>query len=257
MADNVRVVFCGRRPLAKSGYGWETDSDLQDRDMLRLFVVEGMSHRKAEKFLADYSYSGRSLPGEFHIPILTLAGADARRDNRFRPVAVPGIEPPFLRDEEVGPRYNPYDLDMYAEWAATDRKVTLEGLQRAGPHFYVEERIVGRLNGEIRSPLPQFALLGRFDVLLLDLIIADPARGRALREEFTRQEWVRADQGTSADSWLIESRLAKRILDYYRDREPGALAAARTSLAETLVALTSRHPLAELRPEYFSAAFEA
>ena len=254
MAPNVRVVFSGRRPLACKGFQWETDSDLPERDFLRLFVVEGFTEEQAQRFLNDFSIDGKKVPADFRDPILDLTrSTNAEEESRFRVTAGSPAESGL-----DGPsRHNPYDLGMYADWAVTNEELTVEKLRTAGPHFYVEDRIVRRLNVDIRKLLPQLALLGRFNRPLLEAMTSqwpDPAR---LLDEVVAQEWVRADRGSESDKWLIEARLRKRIIKYYCDREYGELAAARRVLADLLTTMTLERPFGELVEQYFSAAFEA
>ncbi|MBB5060941.1 hypothetical protein HDF16_005677 [Granulicella aggregans] len=258
LANSVRVVFSGRRELATSGYKWKlkvtpSESSLSARDYLRLFVVQGFDDDEARHLLEAYQIDGKPVPAAFRDPI--LARTRSTEDAEYRRFTVAGQA---AADAELSSgRHNPYDLDMYAEWAVKNSKLSVDQLRNADSHFYVEERIVLRLNKELLKLLPQLALLGRFDRPLLVAITQVDQNAAQLREEVIAQEWVRGDRATAIDMWLIEPRLRQRILAYYNDREAAALVASRRSLADTLTAMTLCRPFEELTVQYFSAAFDA
>ena len=260
LADNVRVVFSGRRALAIGGFGWEladapSGPSLPERDFLRLFVVQGFTEQEASDLLATFTVEEKQVPPDFRNPILDLTRSTSNtEDQRFRLIGSEAVD--SSASTQIA-RHNPYDLDMYADWAVTNPTLTVNQLRDADPHFYVEERIVGRLNKEIRKLLPQLALLGRFDRSLLDAITEHCSNVQELRDEVIAQEWVRGDRTAAVDKWLIEPRLRQRILDYYNDREPAELAGGRRSLADALTAMTLQRPFEELTVQYFSAAFES
>jgi hypothetical protein len=264
-AGNVRVVFSGRRALARKGWDWESDSPLPERSYLRLFRVEGFSDREALQFLSEFKLNDKKVPEAFIEPILNLTrSAAADEESRFRIVAEAGDQSAKSLKNDASDslgsdaqlRHNPFDLDMYADWVVGDTDVTLETLRIGGRHLYIEQRILRRLNSRMRELLPQLAALGRFDRPLLIALTANYKEPVNLQEEVVSQEWVRAERGAATDKWLVEPGLRTRILDYYREREPGELRNARRALADVLVRITLNHSLDRLAEQYFGAAFD-
>jgi hypothetical protein len=236
--------------LAGKGFGWSSDSELPERGFLRLFQARGFSEQEARELLGRFALDGKTVPDDFREPILSLTRCESGDENlRIH------LDDPGSQVSEAW--HNPYDLDMYAEWVATNPDLTVKRLQEAGPHFYVEERIVGRLNSNVRKLLPQLAVLGRFDLVLLTALTESLASPAQLCEEVLRQEWLRADRAEAANTWLIEARLRDRILAFYRERQWPELEEARRRLASMLIEMTLERPLSELPVQYFSAAFEA
>jgi hypothetical protein len=253
MGSRLRVIFSGRRAVAAAGYGWTApESPLPPRTFLRLFRVGGFSEAEARGFLSTYRAGGRSVRADLHAHILRLSPAEDEDDDataRFLP-----------SDRDDSPRYNPYDIDMYAEWATSAEArepLTPERLEKAGPHFYIEERIANRLGTDLRRLLPALALLGRFDRQLLEKLVAWSTRGAALIVEITEQEWIRPDRSAAGDKWLIDEGLRNRVLRYFYEKRDADLDAGRRLLAAVLPELTLERPFTELNERYFAATFEA
>lgn len=255
LGRRLRVVFSGRRALASSGFGWTApESPLPPREFLRLFRVRGFTEVHARGFLSSYRVGGVGVRADLHDDILRLShaitsNADDEQTARFLP-PVP--------DDDL--RFNPYDVDMYADWAAAVEAVaplTRERLERAGPHFYIEERIAKRLSPEVWHLLPALTLLGRFDRPLLDTLVARSSGAAALVLEIIEQEWVRPDRSVAGDKWFIDDGLLARLRRYFTEQRPGALDDGRRRLAEVLPELTLTRPFAQLAEHYFVATFEA
>jgi hypothetical protein len=252
MKEQLRIVFSGRRALASEGHGWTApSSSLPPRPFLRLFRVTGFSEAEARAFLTRYMEADRPVPADLHDDILRLSRTGVEDDDTAR------FLPP-LADAAV--RYNPYDIDMYARWAASAPKqepLTAEQLQRAGPHFYIEERIAKRVAPDVWKLVPALALLGRFDRKLLEELVAFSHRGPELLQEAIDQEWVRPDRSAARDKWLIDAALQERLERYFTEVRPAELDAGRRLLAGVLPRVTLKRPFNELAERYFAATFEA
>lgn len=252
MGESLRVIFSGRRALASSGFGWTAPgSPLPARPYLRLHCITGFDAAEARGFLEAYSTGDRTVPRELHDHILRLSLVSTPGDEaaRFQPV------PP-----DVDERFNPYDVSMYASWATSTRQdepLSPEQLERAGPHFYIEERIARRLAPDVWRVLPALTLLGRFDRRLLDTLVAASGGGAGLADEMVDQEWIRPDRGAAGDTWVMEGSLHERLLRYLIEIRPADVAAGRRLLAGILPALTLARPFAELNERYFAATLDA
>jgi hypothetical protein len=252
----LRVVFSGRRALGSAGFEWTApESKLPPRPFLRLFRIRGFTEAHARGFLSSYRAGGVGVRADLHEDILRLSegvGGGTTDDEdtaRFLPPA-----------PDDGRRFNPYDVDMYADWASSVEAVnplTPERLARAGPHFYIEERIARRLTDDMSRLLPALTLLGRFDRQLLEGLVAGSPRAAALIVEITEQEWVRPDRSAAGDKWFIDEGLRARLRRYFEEQRPGALDAGRRLLADVLPHLTLTRPFAQLAERYFVATFDA
>jgi hypothetical protein len=249
MAPKIRVVFSGRRALAKAGFGgWQAlDCLLAPRPYLRLLPLRGFTESEAAGFLNVFRHDGRTVPRELQQSILAVTKALDSTTEKFSSTAF----------GEAELRHNPYDVALFAEWAATDRELNAEYLHHAGPHFYVHERIVGRLEGPIRKLLPALAVLGRFDRDLLTQLLADVDQTEDLFDEVIQLEWIRPDLTGPGEKWLIDRALRDRILAYYEIHLASELGVSCQNLAKVLRPLTLKRPWSKLAEQYFAAMFEA
>jgi hypothetical protein len=256
----VRVIFAGRRPLAKQGYGWTADSPLKEQPHLRLHVIEHFTGRQAEEFLGAYSelVHDRAVPFpqplEADVMRLSPAGESATR-SRFRITGEP--QPAAV------PRFNAYDLAMYAAWACQDPDLTPVKMEKEGRYYYVRERIVTRAGDFIRPFIPILAICGRFDRPLVDALLGatfhgNPAAGPQAEPSraVTDLDWVQPDRAAGAGMWRIESQLQDRLLDYYRDQESAAYQAAAERVRQVLFEETLKRPFPQLTPQYFIVALK-
>jgi hypothetical protein len=249
LAPKLRVIFSGRRALAREGFGeWQaSDCPLAARPYLRLCPVRSFAESEAAAFLSDFRHDGRAIPAELQKSILAVTQAPDLSADKFTLV---GFGEPELR-------HNPYDVALFAEWAATDPLLDAEHLRQAGPHFYVQERIIHMLDGAVLKLLPTLAILGRFDRDLLTRLLDGVVQSKDLLEEVIQQEWIRPDRSGTGDKWLIDPALRDRILAYCEVRMPSELSASRESLAAMLRPVTLDRPWSELAEQYFAAMFEA
>lgn len=279
LMPSVRVIFSGRRPLAGIGYDWRLrDNDaylnkLPERDYLMLQEIRGFNYDEATAFLSKYK-KGKVTEKLFEA-ILT------RSCNILK-----GSDQPFLFDDNervadndkqtetyIDIRYNPFDLDLYAAWAVSEPDLDEKKLI-AGAHFYVKERIVGRVNPQLKKLLPGLLLLGRFDeAMLRELYGKDDKDFNLLFEELIDQEWIdtersistfeaatgtsdtiNANNSRSLSVWAIDPNMRERLLSYYRAERFSELSTARERVAPLLSQITLKRDWHELSISYFEAA---
>ena len=132
----LRVIFAGRRPLARRGAGWQArdESELPDRPYLRLQEIRGFTETEALRYL-----DAEGVPARLQRPILTQARDQAEPD-RF------SYDSPAQSPAQV-PRFNPYDLSGWAVLARQKdgARLTPEDIRSADSDRYVELRIIRRI----------------------------------------------------------------------------------------------------------------
>jgi hypothetical protein len=279
LMPSMRVIFAGRRPLAGIGYGWRLRNNelysnkLLERDYLMLHVIRGFNYDETQAFLSNYK-KGQVPKGLFEA--ILARSRDIREES----------DQPFLFDDnergasndiqtktDEGNRFNPFDLDLYADWTVSEPDLDEKKLI-AGAHFYVKERIVGRVNSQLRKLLPALVLLGRFDeAMLRELSGKDETDFNLLFEELIDQEWIDTERsvstfetamGTSVTDdapenrslsvWAIDQNMRERLLSYYQSESFSELSTARESVAPLLSKITIEREWHDLSIAYFEAA---
>ncbi|HKU77099.1 MAG TPA: hypothetical protein VJR02_24520 [Pyrinomonadaceae bacterium] len=260
---SLRVIFAGRRPLAKAGhllpgkdskesYNWTCPvSELPARDYLRLYEIRGFTTEESEKFLEQYNGpDGPSVKRELFSAILQQScSADKTFDSRFE-------WHDGRVETDTDSRYNPYDLDMFAEWACADSNVG-EAEINAGATQYVKDRIMKRLDYHVKSLLPEIVLLGRFDEKMMrQLIEAKGENFEYLFNELISQEWLDVDRNAtlSGTVWAVDNIMRKRLYNYYESEEQLMFVKAKRFVADFLYNVTLDRDWKELSPAYFDAA---
>ncbi len=279
LMPSVRVIFSGRRPLAGVGYNWRLrDNDaylnkLPERDYLMLHEIRGFNHDEAITFLSKYKKG--EVPKNLFEAILT----------RSRNVLTEKTQPFLFDDNETNDtneihtktgrdtRYNPFDLDLYAAWTVSEPDLDEKKLI-AGAHFYVKERIVGRVNSQLKKLLPPLLLLGRFDEAMLRELYGKKDKDfNLLFEELIDQEWVDIERSAttfesdtepshSIDAnnsrflpvWAIDPNMRERLLAYYRAEGFSELSTALNQVAPILSRITLKRDWRDLSISYFEAA---
>jgi hypothetical protein len=262
-APQLRVVFSGRRPLAWSGHGWifstrdvqqSKDVLLEDqREYLRLHEIRGFTKGEALDLLKRFEKNGRMVEPALFDAILDQSNAsDQTFDSRFEftgASATPDTEP----------RYNPFDLDMYASWSCDDETLDRKKLEK-GAHYYVRERIVDRAHYLVKRYLPEIVLLGRFDrEMMRELIVSSGGQFDVLFPELIDQEWIDVDRvpALSATVWAMDNVMRTRLKNYYADAEGPNLNSASSRVGNMLYDLTLTRDWKDLTPAYFDAALRA
>jgi hypothetical protein len=215
-APRVRVLLAGRRPLPSRGY-------------LAVQPVAGFTLAESRQYLAA------SVPGMLSPE---LADAIIRQC-----AAIDGAaSPPGSLPEHT----SPFDLALYAAWAAHDPELDVSQVEKGGDG-YVERRIIQRLEDPlVNQVLP---LLGSSESIgvgsLARALECDPA---ALRRGLTAQEQEWGDAFTqSGDRVTTSPALARRLRAYFSapDRQP-AVRELNERLVSVLLPELRSAPLAEV-----------
>jgi hypothetical protein len=259
-APHLRVVFSGRRPLAWSGHGWVfSTQDVQankdvlladHREYLRLHEIRGFTEEEALALLEGFKKNDHTVDPQLFDAILSQSNSsDQTFDSRFEFTDT-------ATSVDTDPRYNPFDLDMYASWSCEDETLDKKKLEK-GVHYYVRERIIGRAHDLVKKYLPHLTLLGRFDrEIMRDLIVSSGDQFDILFPELIDQEWIDVDRGgvQTATVWAMDSVMRKRLLNYYADAEHSNLISANTRVGEFLYNITLNREWKDLTSAYFEAA---
>lgn len=253
--EKVRVIFAGRRPLAGSGYGWKwKDCALPPRPYLRLHEIQGFERGEAEKLLEAYHKEERRVPRDLWDPIIKQSAGvqDQKRD------AIEwGTAAAQQRVETV--RYNPYDLDLYASWACSGEGLSRERLEAGGSHYYIKERILGRVAHALLQWLADIVLLGRFDrEMMAELTGLEGTAFSNFFDYVVGLEWIDTDHTarSKGEVWAIDRRLRQRLVSYYRQEDLLAWKNARKRAGQLLRRLTIDRNWDEMAVAYFETAFD-
>lgn len=271
--DRLRVVFSGRRPLARAGhvlgvspegeksFAWTCPaSKLPERDYLRLYEIHGFRRREALEFLSLYEGEAEDGGGKTHVnPELFEAivrqscSADKNFDSRFE-----------LRGGSANdaggpePRYTPFELDMFARWATCEPDLTEREIN-AGANHYVRERIIKRADHRVRDVLPVVTLLGRFDEALIRRLVEEQGGDADIVfPELIQSELLDVDRNASESGtvWVMDGIMRKRLRKFYDEEKPQELVAATRTLARVMYDHTLARGWEELSPAYFVTAFD-
>jgi hypothetical protein len=236
LPGELRVVFCGRRPLASTGLGWEcTGSTLPPRSYLRLHQIRGFTPGEARRFLTEIEHVAPSL-------------IEAILKHSPEGGSIACLKQPRVTDKDE-PRYNPFDLAFYAQSTYEDTELTPELI---GNTSYMRRRIIARVSEPVRLILPAVALLGRFDrETLRAASIGLEVNFDQAFDELARQEWI---QYPSGKFLVVNQELLPRMRSYYEQHELQSLDAPRKAALDHLVKVTLRTPLSDLDLGHFDAA---
>jgi hypothetical protein len=253
----LRVMFAGRRLLARSGPGWSVSPAAgaeghgllpERKDFLALHEMRGFSRDEVTGYLAG------AAPG------LSAGMTEAILARSLAPASAAPVvwEPPRPRDAE--PRYNPFDVNLYASWALEDPSLRAETIAQGTTDPYIAIRIVRRLGQtDLARLLPAVTLLGRFDRSMLrgELPGSDERFERAYHE-LSSQEWIAYQPDPSLNTTFLEldRNLRPRLLSYYRN-DPDryfVLSQARDRLGPALGHLVEDRSLNEIGVDLIDAA---
>ena len=236
---SLRVVLCGRRPLA----GRYADSaivspDLPERPWLRLHRMFPFSEQEARAYL-----SRAGVPDVLVPPVLARSTAAASSASLGLPA------------QREAPRYSPFSLSMYATWVTrAPGAVSAETILHDPVDHFVRIRILDRIhNPDVRRLLPHVALLGRFDEATLRACGEMRAEaGDAVCREIASQEWIARLAG---GYYAVEGELRARLLRYFRQEAPQELHAARRRLLAHAATTLARTPDGERFDDSLAQAF--
>jgi len=253
----LRVIFAGRRLLARSGRGWAVSATAdaeghallpESKDFLSLHEMRGFSRDEAVRYLDSVA---PGLAAEKTQAILARSPAPAGP----APVV---WEPPRAGDAER--RYNPFDLNLYANWAREDPSLRAETIAEGTTDPYIAFRIVRRLGRtELDRLLPAVTLLGRFDRSMIrgELSGSDEKFENAY-SDLSSQEWIDYQPDPSLNTTFLEvdRNLRPRLLSYYQGDPDQSLRLreAQDRLGPALAALVRDRPLSEIGVDLADAA---
>ncbi|MBV9958268.1 MAG: hypothetical protein JO360_07600 [Acidobacteria bacterium] len=249
-AHELRVIFAGRRLLAQEGFGWSADAltKLPPRRYLRLHEIRGFTRREAEQFLRTIM----SVPEQLIAPIIKHS-PDVGQVTRIK--WAPGVS---VQPDE--PRFNPFELKSYADWAQETPPPTPEIIEKATGTQYIEIRIIRRLHSEpLAALLPIVALMGHFDKDALRALSDDDDEAfKFIYARLSQQEWIssyhlKVEGGNELRVILnVEPEMRRRLLRYFRRQ--GQFGDTRRRAADYFERLTLEEDLEKLDWSYFDAA---
>lgn len=253
----LRVIFAGRRLLARSGPGWSvsTEADAEGhallperKDFLALHEMRGFSRDEVTGYLAG------AAPG------LSARMTEAIMARSVAPASAAPIvwKPPRPHDAEQ--RYNPFDVNLYANWAREDPSLRAETIAQGTTDPYIAIRIVRRLGQtDLDRLLPAVTLLGRFDrSMLRGELPGSDERFENAYYELSSQEWIDYQPDASLNTTFleVERNLRPRLRSYYRN-DPDRyvlLSEAQDRLGPALARLVEDWPLNQIGVDLVDAA---
>jgi|GEM_PF-6325140 len=238
--SNLRVLFAGRRPLAKGGHKWESKtSTLDERPFLRLFEIRGFDFVDAKKYLNSIH-----VPKHLIQPIINKSSPDAG-----------SVADITWKDSSFAPaeknRCNPYDLRLLIDWATEKPPPSAHEIEHVNTEQYVKLRILRRLENDVlRDILPLLALTKYCNQSLLEVVIPEKRKAGELFQVLQRQEWIeRRNIGVDARRQVvyIEEGLRLRLMEYFNTRHVEYFSAVQR-ITDYLEQKTLNEPLAILDP---------
>lgn len=219
-SDVVRVVFSGRRPLARAGAGWERrvgGEGWSIRPWLAVVEVPAFDAMEAQGFLARF---------DLDAPVVATVLAASTEP-------VPPSSVSRVGAAEPTGWYLPFHLRMFAELALSGgaeelRRVIGEGGSAGAADRYIQARIVGRAP-DLAGLLPVVGLAGYADDALFALA--------GVRDEVKRLahlDWVEA---APEGGLRVDDRVAAPLRAWFLRRASSdpAVEAVRVRLAESLL----------------------
>jgi hypothetical protein len=243
----LRVVLCGRRPLASQGAGWTCirsadRQGLSERPYLRLHEIRSFDAAEAREYLVKREKCRADLVE----PILPHC-----REKGYAPL----FSNSSTSAEE---RYSPFDLSLYATWVKSEPDVTREEVEATTLDQYVRTRIVGRIeNSQLAALIPAIAWAGLVDERTMAALAGlEPGneRARQLSAEMERQEWV---AGAANGGFLVLPEMRRRLLAYYAKNDAPSYDTGRSAAAGFLEQFPAGARVRDLEVVHLEAALEA
>jgi hypothetical protein len=255
LAPGLRVLFAGRRLLARAGRDWSAAASDEatallpdDKDYLRLHWVRGFTEQEAATFLSGVRPLARSAA------LREAVVARSRETERDAPVV---WRPPRPGGSDI--RYNPFDLALYADWVREAPDLDPAVIASGRSDQYIEARVVGRVQrGDVRAILPAIALLGRFDrAMLRPAFRGDDDAFADLWRELAATEWLdfQHDAALRTSFLEVDRNLHGRLLGWYgQPVRRSLLDDAAGRLGPGLAELVAGRPLGHLGIDHVDAA---
>ena len=206
-ADNVRVVFAGRRPLVPDGHPSPAPFELE------VVRIGGFDRDEALGYVSRHA---PQLTGEQQEGLLRVAEAP---------------------DADGIVRYNPFELAAWTAWLRQEPTLDLDDLRTSGDP-YVEHRIIGRAREPfVLAMLPVIAWLERFDrSMIAPALVRAGLDADATFDVLAAQEWLsveaREDDGRPGTLELLGG-LGGRMRRYF-ERHPDRFSVDHERLAADL-----------------------
>lgn len=264
---SLRVIFAGRRLLAQGGHNWRVETNRlsprgsmlpQLKSYLGLHEIRGFTRDEAGIYFSKIKKL--ALEPDLEAAILgrsaeTAALAGITREGAER-VPIVANQAEYV---DAGVRYNPFDLNLYANWKRDDPQLDAATILAGETDPYIELRIIARITQrDVLSVLPAAVLLGRFDAPMLRVTCdLDDATLDEVFRDLGSQEWIdyQPDQALQTTFLEIDRNLQPRLRAYYAHPTRRAqLDVASTRLGDGLARLVRQRDLQQLGFDYVAAA---
>jgi hypothetical protein len=239
----LKVIFAGRRPLARKGHGWRArDCDeLPDRPYLRLHEIRGFDESEAMEYLTS-----EGVPEELRGPVLSQS-RDRSDHDRF--IWDDPAQAPAKLD-----RFSPFELSGWAalaRWRAGEH-LTPADIVSADSDQYVQLRIIRRIRYDpLKRTLPVLGLVGRCDPALLRAALPGLSDFDEMFRELKQQEWI---SRRGVDFYEMDESLRRRLLAHFERVQPDEVERCYRRIADYLADRTLNEPLSSLLPFHFDTA---
>lgn len=260
----MRAILAGRRLLAAEYANWRPSAgglppawavSLATRRYLRLFEVRGFAEKDARQFLSRVRKRDRPMPPDIEDAILRASPDSGRVADLM---IADGPDAASAAPEHL---YNPYELNLYADWFETSAgTLTAAEIESGDLDGYLKSRIISRLPTDppVGSVLPAIAALGRVDVHLVRIALAVPeaVADRGFRT-LAEQEWIvtRAAEESGVTVLEVQPGLLRRLRAYFgRPERAAAGHLVRETLSGEIPPLLRRRPLDAAAVEHLAAA---
>jgi hypothetical protein len=248
---SVRVIFAGRRPLARKVYGDHgldagpaVDCLPAAKPYLLVHEVTGFTGQEAGGYLSD-------MEG------LTLSDATVEELLRLSQTGPPEFWYSGHPDDRQI-RHIPFDLAQYAAVLREDPDYLETSPRNLAYATYVADRIAGPLERDLKTMLPAVVAMRRFD---RDMLIAATVPLKVASDKawlgLSGLEWISADSDESPESIFLEvdRTMLERLEAYFSVGDQRAeLEAVRQGIAQGLADLVLRRPIGRLGFDHVDAA---
>ena len=249
---SVRVVFAGRRPLARRVHGGRVltprrwlDCLPDEKTYLAVHEVAGFTDTEARRYLSEME--GLTLDAAVVDELL-----DRSRSAPREPTYAGGPDPAKTA------RHIPFDLAQYAAALREDPQYLNSAQRDLAYAIYVRDRIADRLGPVTAQILPAVVAMRRFDLEMLAVAVSDGAvTSEEAWQELGTVEWITAHVDTVLKTTFLEvdRTMLERLGAYYAAPDQHlAYNRARQGLAGGLARLVRDRPPASLSVDHVDAA---